>query len=117
MEILATTRAAAGRWAQCVLLTVSAYVAGTCLVAPICYWQGRILVRGTKLMPLAWSPDVEPLMWLMILLFVGWTALWSLYLLRQLRLGSGLYMVAPPLGVFVWSALDASVMAYSCNIF
>lgn len=116
-----TTRAAmtgsAGRWVQCVLLSGSAYIAGVCLVGPVCYWQGRILSRGNGLVPLAWTPDVEPLMWFMLFLFAGWAALWSLYLLRQLRCRSGLFLAAPPIVVFGWSALDASVMAYSCNTF
>ena len=100
------------------MLAVSALFAGTALVSPICYWQGRqygpILGGET---PAAWDPNAAPAYWLLLALAIGWIVLWFLFARAQRRARHGWLLTAACLSIFLLSAWRGSMISYACSPF
>lgn len=107
-----------GTWLLTFAAGLTALICGAGLVAPVCYWQGRMLVRGTEpgLTPMAWRAADGPAYALLLALAAVWAALWLMHAMRVRRLRLSLLHAAIPMAVFLWAAWQASRMAYACNI-
>lgn len=67
--------------------------------------------------PMAWADQAK---WPHVVLFgfgVVWLVLWLLNAIWLSGHRKSLFFAIVPIGVFLWSAYEASIMAYACNIF
>jgi len=92
-------------------------VTGGGLTAPICYWQGRMMVRHSASVPMAWTKEWAPFHAILLGLAVLWLVLWLLNAMALHRAKQSWIFSAIPLAAFVGFAYYAAIMAYSCNIF
>ena len=111
---------APGLWIRVVpaiALALTGLFTGTFLVAPICYWQGRQMSRGSSFIPLAYSRAAAGWHGLAFALGWIWVALWLVFAMGLFRRRASLAWAAPSAIIFVGCAWYATTVAYACNPF